>query len=70
MNPTASDALVFSGATGDLAYNKIFPALQAMVKRGRISVPVMIVASTRLNLRERSSPPRGPRRCLQSAGSW
>ena len=29
-----SDALVFFGATGDLAYKKIFPALQAMVKRG------------------------------------
>jgi hypothetical protein len=36
MNPTASDALVFFGATGDLAYKKIFPALQSMVKRGRL----------------------------------
>jgi glucose-6-phosphate 1-dehydrogenase len=36
-----SDALVFFGATGDLAFKKIFPALQAMVKRGRLSVPVI-----------------------------
>jgi hypothetical protein len=34
MSQFQSDALVFFGATGDLAYKKIFPALQAMVKRG------------------------------------
>jgi glucose-6-phosphate 1-dehydrogenase len=39
-----SDALVFFGATGDLAYKKIFPALQAMVKRGNLNVPVVGVA--------------------------
>jgi glucose-6-phosphate 1-dehydrogenase len=39
-----SDALVFFGATGDLAYKKIFPALQAMVKRGALTVPVIGVA--------------------------
>ncbi|HEY8462131.1 MAG TPA: glucose-6-phosphate dehydrogenase (NADP(+)), partial [Blastocatellia bacterium] len=39
-----SDALVFFGATGDLAYKKIFPALQALVKRGRLNVPVIGVA--------------------------
>jgi len=39
-----SDALVFLGATGDLAYKKIFPALQAMVKRGHLNVPVIGVA--------------------------
>jgi len=39
-----SDALVFFGATGDLAYKKIFPALQAMVKRGNLTVPVIGVA--------------------------
>ena len=38
------DALVFFGATGDLAYKKIFPSLQAMVKRGHLSVPVIGVA--------------------------
>jgi glucose-6-phosphate 1-dehydrogenase len=35
---------VFFGATGDLAYKKIFPALQAMVKRGHLDVPVIGVA--------------------------
>jgi glucose-6-phosphate 1-dehydrogenase len=40
----SSDALVFFGATGDLAYKKIFPALQAMVKRGHLDVPVIGVA--------------------------
>jgi len=44
MANTHSDALVFFGATGDLAYKKIFPALQAMVKRGTLSVPVIGVA--------------------------
>jgi len=44
MNDTHSDALVFFGATGDLAYKKIFPALQAMVKRGNLDVPVIGVA--------------------------
>src|SRR5215468_9019004 len=44
MSPAHSDALVFFGATGDLAYKKIFPALQAMVKRGHLSVPVIGVA--------------------------
>jgi glucose-6-phosphate 1-dehydrogenase len=39
-----SDALVFFGATGDLAYKKIFPALQSMVKRGHLNVPVIGVA--------------------------
>src|ERR1700704_4063774 len=44
MSDGHSDALVFFGATGDLAYKKIFPALQAMVKRGRLDVPVIGVA--------------------------
>src|SRR5689334_4073700 len=44
MTPTPSDALVFFGATGDLAFKKIFPALQAMVKRGNLKVPVRGVA--------------------------
>jgi glucose-6-phosphate 1-dehydrogenase len=45
-----SDALVFFGATGDLAYKKIFPALQAMVKRGHLDVPVIGVAKAGWNL--------------------
>ena len=44
MNDSHSDALVFFGATGDLAYKKIFPALQAMIKRGHLNVPVVGVA--------------------------
>lgn len=39
-----SDALVFFGATGNLAYKQIFPALAAMVARGRLRVPVIGVA--------------------------
>jgi glucose-6-phosphate 1-dehydrogenase len=46
MSALASDALVFFGATGDLAYKKIFPALQAMVKRGTLSAPVIGVAKS------------------------
>ena len=44
MSQPHSDALVFFGATGDLAYKKIFPALQAMIKRGTLDVPVIGVA--------------------------
>jgi glucose-6-phosphate 1-dehydrogenase len=42
--PPRSDALVFFGATGDLAYKKIFPALQSMIRRGHLNVPVIGVA--------------------------
>jgi glucose-6-phosphate 1-dehydrogenase len=45
MNPP-SDALVFFGATGDLAYKKIFPALQSMAKRGHLNFPVIGVAKS------------------------
>ncbi len=41
MNPSHSDALVFFGATGDLAFKKIFPALHDMAKRGDLTVPVI-----------------------------
>jgi glucose-6-phosphate 1-dehydrogenase len=50
MTVTNSDALVFFGATGDLAYKKIFPTLQAMVKRGHLDVPVIGVAKAGWNL--------------------
>jgi glucose-6-phosphate 1-dehydrogenase len=50
MTPSHSDALVFFGATGDLAYKKIFPALQAMIKRGHLNVPVIGVAKADWNL--------------------
>jgi len=52
-----SDALVFFGATGDLAYKKIFPALQSLVRRGRLDVPIVGVAKsgwTREQLVERA----------------
>ncbi len=39
-----SDALVFFGATGDLAYKQIFPALQAMTRRGNLDMPIIGVA--------------------------
>lgn len=45
-----SDALVFFGATGDLAFKKIFPALQSMVKHGHLDVPVIGVARPPWNL--------------------
>lgn len=41
MNNSQSDALVFFGATGDLAFKKIFPALQALARRGTLDVPVI-----------------------------
>ena len=44
MNGWHADALVFLGATGDLAYKKIFPALQALVKRRNLDVPIIGVA--------------------------
>jgi glucose-6-phosphate 1-dehydrogenase len=52
VNQNHSDALVFFGATGDLAYKKIFPALQAMLKRGNLNVPVIGVAKAGWNLDE------------------
>ena len=41
MNTLQSDAFVFFGAMGDLAFKKIFPSLQAMVQRGNLKVPVI-----------------------------
>ncbi|TAL89939.1 MAG: glucose-6-phosphate dehydrogenase [Candidimonas sp.] len=42
-----SDAFVFFGATGDLAYKQVFPALQAMIKRGHFDMPVIGVARSK-----------------------
>jgi glucose-6-phosphate 1-dehydrogenase len=50
MSDSHSDALVFYGATGDLAYKKIFPALQAMIKRGHLDAPVIGVAKSGWNV--------------------
>ncbi len=44
--PQPSDALVFFGATGDLAYKQIFPALQALVRRGVLNAPIVGVAKS------------------------
>ena len=60
MSEPHSDALVFFGATGDPAYKKIFPALQGMVRRGHLNVPVIGVARAgwtldRLKARARDS---------------
>jgi len=52
MNSNPSDALVFFGATGDLAYKKIFPSLQAMVRRGTLNVPVIGVAKAGWTLKQ------------------
>ncbi|MES1213381.1 MAG: glucose-6-phosphate dehydrogenase [Singulisphaera sp.] len=52
-----SDALVFFGATGDLAYKKIFPSLQAMTQHDVLDMPVIGVAKagwTIDQLRERA----------------
>lgn len=50
MTTNHCDVLIFFGATGDLAYKKIFPALQAMIKRGHLNVPVIGVAKASWNL--------------------
>jgi glucose-6-phosphate 1-dehydrogenase len=52
MSNSHSDAFVFFGATGDLAYKKIFPALQAMVRRGHLDVPVIGVAKAGWNVEQ------------------
>ena len=46
MAAAPSDALVFFGATGDLAFKMIFPALQALTRRGHLDVPVIGVAKS------------------------
>jgi glucose-6-phosphate 1-dehydrogenase len=50
MSAVHSDAFVFFGATGDLAYKKVFPSLQSMLKRGHLNVPVIGVAKAGWNL--------------------
>jgi glucose-6-phosphate 1-dehydrogenase len=60
MTRLESDALVIFGATGDLAFKKIFPALHAMVKRGSLDAPVVTagrenLAVQRIHARARAS---------------
>jgi glucose-6-phosphate 1-dehydrogenase len=52
MDQPKSDALVFFGATGDLAYKQIFPALQRLAKRGKLNGPVIGVAKAGWNLEQ------------------
>lgn len=46
INARQSDAFVFFGATGDLAYKQIFPALQAMIQHGHLEMPIIGVAKS------------------------
>src|SRR5262249_39211295 len=59
MSNARSDAFVFYGATGDLAYKKIFPALQAMAKRGHLDMPVIGVAKTGWSLEQLPARAKG-----------
>jgi len=52
MSEPRSDALVIFGASGDLAYKKIFPALAAMTRRGHLDVPVLGVARSEWTLEQ------------------
>ncbi len=57
MDTSRSDAFVFFGATGDLAYKQIFPALQGLIRRGQLDMPIIGVAKsgwTVEQLRERA----------------
>jgi glucose-6-phosphate 1-dehydrogenase len=66
---TQSHALVFFGATGDLAYKKIFPALQAMAKHGNLNVPVIGVARSARTSRSKSASSRGRRKARRVGSS-
>ena len=50
MTDQSSDAFVFFGATGDLAYKKIFPALASMIQRDRMDIPIIGVARAGWNV--------------------
>jgi glucose-6-phosphate 1-dehydrogenase len=52
MSATSGDALVFFGATGNLAYKKIFPSLHAMIRRGVLDVPIIGVAKSGWSLEQ------------------
>jgi glucose-6-phosphate 1-dehydrogenase len=52
MTTFRSDALVFFGATGDLAYKKIFPALQSLIRHGQLNMPIIGVAKSGWNLEQ------------------
>ena len=50
--PEPDDALVFFGATGDLAHRQIFPALQSLIRRGQLDVPILGVARSGWSLEQ------------------
>lgn len=50
MTAPRSDALVVFGATGDLAYKKIFPALQSLIQHGRLDMPIVGIARSQWTL--------------------
>lgn len=52
MSDTQADALVFFGATGDLAYEQIFPALQALTRAGHLDMPIIGVAKDEWTLEQ------------------
>jgi glucose-6-phosphate 1-dehydrogenase len=58
MKAEHSDAFVFLGASGDLAYKQIFPALQSMIKHGHLDIPVIGVAKSNWNLDQLKSRAR------------
>ncbi len=67
MGPLQSDAFVFFGAMGDLAYKKIFPSMQAMIKRGNLNVPVIGMAGFAKNIDELKSRARSS---LEKSGKF
>jgi glucose-6-phosphate 1-dehydrogenase len=67
MTPSQSDAFVFFGAMGDLAFKKIFPSLQAMIKRGHLNVPVIGVDRSGQDLNELKARARSS---LETCGAF
>jgi glucose-6-phosphate 1-dehydrogenase len=67
MSNTQSDAFVFFGATGDLAYKKIFPALYAMVRSGGFNMPIVGMARASWNLDKLKERARSS---VQNAGDF
>ncbi len=67
MTRTESDAFVFFGATGDLAYKKIFPALYAMVRKGGFNMPIVGMARASWNLDKLKERARSS---VQNAGDF
>jgi hypothetical protein len=67
MNAARSDAIVFYGATGDLAYKQIFPALYALAQHGRLDIPVIGVAKAGWELRGRAGGSSTPAEVMTRA---